>query len=524
MLNLASAFDYSAKQYPEKTAVVCGTTRLSYAQLDESVNRIANGLVAAGIGKGDNVALSCPNLPYFPMVYYAILKVGATVVPLNVLSTDREIAYYLNDSQAKAYFCFEGTPQLPMAEEGFKGYQGADACEHFWVMTADPVNPSPIAGTSSLGKMMAEQSADFDIACTNSDVTAVILYTSGTTGTSKGAELSHSNMTMNAIITRECFALQHDDVHIVTLPLFHSFGQTCQMNAGFSLGNTLVFIPRFSAEAVFEALHSEGGTIFVGVPTMYWALLTYEDTEGRFDMEGITERLRLGASGGSALPLEIIHGIEEKYRIPILEGYGLSETCPVATFNQLSRERKPGSVGTPIWGIEVHVVDTDNNRLPTGKVGEVIIRGHNIMKGYYGKPVETRAALKEDGWFYTGDLGRLDEDGYLYIVDRLKEMIIRGGFNVYPREVEEVLMTHPAVSLVAVLGVPHDQHGEEVKAYVVLKQGASLDEQELIAWSKEQMASFKYPRIVEFRESLPMTATGKILKKDLKAELTQGKA
>ncbi|MCF6237436.1 MAG: long-chain fatty acid--CoA ligase [Candidatus Marinimicrobia bacterium] len=519
MLNLASVFDYSAKQYPDKTAVVCGTARLSYGQLHEAVNRIANGLVAAGIGKGDNVALSCLNLPYFPMVYYAILKVGATVVPLNVLSTAREIAYYLNNSNAKAYFCFQGTPELPMSEEGFKGYQVADECEHFWVMTVDPVAPSPITGTSSLGEMMAGQSVDFDIACTNPEDTAVILYTSGTTGTSKGAELSHSNMTMNAVITRECFVGQHDDVHIITLPLFHSFGQTCQLNAGFSLGNTLVLIPRFTAEAVFDAMQNEKGTIFVGVPTMYWALLNYEDTEGRFDMEGITERLRLGASGGSALPLEILRGIEEKYQIPILEGYGLSETCPVATFNQRSRERKPGSVGAPIWGIGVNIVDSDDNRLPSGAGGEVIIRGHNIMKGYYGKPEETKAALKKDGWFYTGDLGRLDEDGYLYIVDRLKEMIIRGGFNVYPREVEEVLMSHHDVSLVAVLGVPHDQHGEEIKAYVVLKAGAITTEQELIAWGKEQMASFKYPRIIEFRKSLPMTATGKILKKDLKAEM-----
>ena len=520
MLNLATIFDYSAKQYPEKTAVVCGPTRLTYAQMNESINRIANGLVAAGIGRGDKVALSCPNLPYFPMVYYAILKVGATVVPLNVLSTAREINYYLNNSNAKAYFCFQGTPELPMAVEGFKGYQTADECEHFWVMTADPAAASPIEGAETLGGLMAGQSGDFDIACTSPDDTAVILYTSGTTGTSKGAELSHSNMTMNAYVVRECFGLQHDDVHIVTLPLFHSFGQTCQMNVGFSGGNTLVLIPRFSAESVFEALQKEAGTIFCGVPTMYWALLTFEDTENRFDMEAIVEKLRLGISGGSALPLEILRGIEEKYYIPILEGYGLSETCPAATFNQLSIERKPGSVGKAVWGIEVQVVDRDGNSLPIGEVGEVVIRGHNIMKGYYGKPEATREALKENGWFHTGDLGRMDEEDYLFIVDRLKEMVIRGGFNVYPREVEEVLMTHPAVSLAAVLGVPHDQHGEEIKAYVVLKQGASLTGEELIVWSKEQMASFKYPRLVEIRESLPMTATGKILKKELKAEIS----
>jgi len=521
MLNLASVFDYSAKQYSEKTAVVCGPTRLTYGQLDQAVNRIANGLTAAGIGRGDNVALSCPNLPYFPMVYYAILKVGATVVPLNVLSTAREIAYYLKDSNAKAYFCFQGTAELPMAQSGYEGFQQAESCERFWVMMADPSAPSAIDGTTSLAEMMAPQPVDFDLVCTAPDETAVILYTSGTTGFPKGAELSHAGMTMNALLTRGCFAQKHEDVHIVTLPLFHSFGQTCQMNAGFSDGTTLVLIPRFSVEAVFAALQQEEGTIFVGVPTMYWALLSYEDKEGRFDREKIIQTLRLGVSGGSSLPLEILRGMEEKYRIPILEGYGLSETCPVATFNHLTRERKPGTVGTPIWGVEVQVVDEQDGPLPNGEVGEVVIRGHNIMKGYYGKPEATAGAVKGNGWFHTGDLGRLDEDGYLSIVDRLKDLIIRGGFNVYPREVEEVLMTHPAVSLVAVLGIPDDQHGEEVKAYVVLKEGASLGEQELIAWSKEQMAVFKYPRQVEFRTALPMTATGKILKKELKAELTQ---
>lgn len=515
MYNLAAIFGYSAKQYPDKTAVVCGPSRLTYGEMNQTINRIANGLVAIGIGKGDNVALSCPNLPSFPMTYYAILKTGATVVPLNVLSTAREIAYYLNDSQAKAYFCFQDTPELPMASEGFKGYQSADACEHFWIMKADPAAPSPIAGIETLAELSDGQSAEFDTVSTRSDDPAVILYTSGTTGTSKGAELSHANMTMNALVTSDCFHSRHSDVHILALPLFHSFGQTCQMNAGFLHGNTVVLIPRFSAEAVFDALQQEKGTIFAGVPTMYWALLTYEDKEGRFDMEEISRNLRIGCSGGASLPLEIIRGIEEKYGIPILEGYGLSETCPVVTFNHVERERKLGSTGKPILGVEVEIVDVDGQSLPVGEIGEVTVRGHCVMKGYYNRPEETRLAIRGNDWFHTGDMGRLDEDGYLYIVDRLKDMLIRGGFNVYPREVEEVLMTHPAVSLAAVLGVPHPQHGEEVKAFVVLKQGASIAEPELIAWSKKQMASFKYPRIIEFRESLPMNATGKIVKREL---------
>ncbi|MFK5925913.1 MAG: long-chain fatty acid--CoA ligase [Desulfuromusa sp.] len=519
MLNLVSAFTYSADQYPDKTAVVCGETRLTYRQMNAAINQIANGLLAADIGKGDNVALSCPNLPYFPLVYYAILKVGATVVPLNVLSTGREIAYYLHDCNAQAYFCFQGTQELPMAKSGDEGFQKAENCRYFWVMMADPSAPSSIDGATSLAEMMASQSDACNIAYTDSVDTAVILYTSGTTGFPKGAELSHSNMVLNALASKTIMAFVFPDVQIVTLPLFHSFGQTCQMNGGFATGNTLVLIPRFTPEAVFTALQQEQGTVFVGVPTMYWALLSYDNSAGKFNMEEIIKTLRLGVSGGASLPLEILKGFEEKYRVPILEGYGLSETCPVATFNHLDRSRKPGSVGTPIWGIEVRIVAEDGTTLPVGEVGEVVIRGHNIMKGYYGKGDATRDAIQRDGWFHSGDLGKLDEEGYLYIVDRLKDMIIRGGYNIYPREIEEILMTHPGVSLVAVIGVPYDQHGEEIKAYVVLKQGEILAEKDLIAWSKEQMAIYKYPRIVEFRDTLPMTATGKILKKELKAEL-----
>jgi long-chain acyl-CoA synthetase len=252
---------------------------------------------------------------------------------------------------------------------------------------------------------------------------------------------------------------------------------------------------------------------------MYWALLSFADQENKIDIPTIAGNLRVGISGASSLPLEIIRGIQEKYGISIMEGYGLSETCPVATFNLPHKERKPGSVGTPIWGVEVKVFDPENREVPTGEVGEIVIRGHNVMKGYYNKPEATAEAFRGTPWFHTGDLGRMDEDGYLFIVDRVKDMIIRGGYNVYPREVEEVLMTHPAVSLASVIGVPHDRHGEEIKAYLVIKAGQSPSEDEILAWSKEQMAAYKYPRIVEFREALPMTATGKILKKELKAEI-----
>ncbi len=519
MLNLASILDYSAYEYPEKAAIIFGEQKITFSQLNTYCNKIANGLVAAGIGKGDKVVLSCLNMPYFPMVYYAILKTGAVVVPISVLSKSREIAYYLRDSDAKAFICFQGTPELPMGEFGFAGFQEVDSCEHFWLITADSAAPSPIEGAPTLGVMMAPQPGEFESVATSPNDTSVILYTSGTTGFPKGAELSHSNMVMNAMGSRDLCSITHEDVNVISLPLFHSFGQTVQMNASFTKGCTIIPIAKFSPEAVFDAIQNHGASIFAGVPTMYWAMLNYDNKEGRFDFDVIRKNLRVGASGGAALPVEILRSFKEKYDIQILEGYGLSETCPVATFNQMHKPCKPGSIGFPIWGIEVKVFDENDREVPVGEVGEIVISGHNVMKGYYNKPEETVVAFKGGKWFHTGDLGRMDEDGFFYIVDRVKDMIIRGGFNVYPRELEEVLLTHPAISLVAVIGVPHEQHGEEVKAVIVLKEGAQVTSAEIIAWSKEQVAAYKYPRIVDIRDSLPMSATGKILKKELKAEV-----
>jgi len=515
MLNLATLLEDNLRHHPAKTAVVFGKTRLSYAQVNGAANQVANGLKAAGIQKGDKVALSCLNIPFFPIVYYGILKAGATVVPLNVLLKGREIAYHLKDSEAKAYFCFQGTPQLPMGEEGWAGFNEVDSCKNFWLITADPAAPSPIEGTTTLGQMMADQKPTFEPVQTDALDTAVILYTSGTTGNPKGAELSHSNMVMNAYSVRDLFSHKAEDIELIVLPLFHSFGQTVQMNAGFMSGHTLVLLARFEPGAVFQALQDEEVSIFCGVPTMYWALLNSPDADN-YDLEKISSTLRLGVSGGASLPVEVIKGVEKRFNIPLLEGYGLSETSPVASFGRLDKARKPGSIGIPIWGGERRVVDDDGKPVPMGEPGEIIMRGHNIMKGYYNRPEETAEAFK-GGWFHTGDVATVDEDGYFYIVDRIKDMIIRGGFNVYPREIEEVLLTHPAISLAAVIGVPNDEHGEEIKAYVVLKADAQAEPEEIVAWSKGQMAAYKYPRTVEIRESLPMTATGKILKKELRA-------
>jgi long-chain acyl-CoA synthetase len=514
MLNLATLLENSARERPDHLAIIFNEMKFPYSAVNAAANQIANGLTAIGIQPGDKVAISCPNLPYFPLVYYGILKAGAVVVPLNVLLKPREIAYHLQDSDAKAYFCFEGTDQLPMGQMGYAGFQETESCQHFFLMTANPAGPSPIDGVKTLGTFMYNQPPTFATVQTQADDTAVILYTSGTTGQPKGAELSHMNMIMNARLSDNMYEQIQDDVHLVVLPLFHSFGQTVQMNAGFYNGHTLSLLPRFDPDAVLGIMQRDNVTVFAGVPTMYWALLNHPGAD-KYDLGKIASNLRLCASGGAAMPVEVMKAFEEKFNVTILEGYGLSETSPVASFNRADRVRKPGSIGLPVWGVDLKIFDELDSEVAPGELGEIVIRGHNVMKGYYKRPQATADAFRK-GWFHTGDIGRIDEDGYIYIVDRVKDMVIRGGFNVYPREVEEVLMSHPAISLAAVIGVPNEKLGEEVKAFVVLKEGAELTEQELIAWSKENMADYKYPRMVEFRDTLPMNATGKILKIELR--------
>jgi long-chain acyl-CoA synthetase len=514
MLNLAVLLEDSAREVPERTAIACEGTRLSYAQLNEAANQVAHGLLQVGIGQGDTVVLSCSNVPYFPIVYYGILKAGGVVVPLNILLKPREIAYNLRDSNAKAYFCLEGSPELPISQMGFAAFQQVESCQHFFLMTNEPGAPSPMLGATTLSDLMGDQPTTFETLATRSEDTAVILYTSGTTGKPKGAELTHLNMLLNARLSDTMYPKADHDVHLITLPLFHSFGQTVQMNAGIYNRATLVLLPRFSPDAALHLMNTEGITFFAGVPTMYWALLHYPRTD-QYGLQKIARSLRLCISGGAAMPVEVMNAFNEKFQVKILEGYGLSETSPIAVFNRLDREVRPGSIGLPVWGVEVRLVDLHDREVDTNEVGELVIRGHNVMKGYYQRPDAATEAMR-NGWFHTGDLARRDEDGYFSIVDRAKDMIIRGGFNVYPREIEEVLMTHPAVSLAAVIGVPHERHGEEVKAFVILKEGTTVTEAELVVWSKQNLADYKYPRLIEFREVLPTNATGKVLKSELR--------
>lgn len=518
MPNLSSLLEDSASQHADREAVVLGDTRLTYAQVNGAANQVANLLVSRGIKPCDKVALSCPNLPYFPIVYYGILKAGATVVPLNVLLKGREVAYHLADSDAKAYFCFQGTDELPIGQAGFEGFEATEGCEHFFMITVDPAAASPIEGTETLGQALAGQPPTFDTVAVDDDDTAVILYTSGTTGQPKGAELRHRNMHSNAIAGKDLFGADasRPDTYLCVLPLFHSFGQTVIQNAGFAYGGTVVMLPRFEADAALKTMAKEHVTFFAGVPTMYWGLLGALPDSG-VDVQALAADLRIAAAGGSALPVEVHKDFQKKFGVTILEGYGLSETSPVASFSPYGQEVRVGSIGVPIPGVEMKLINPEPGSWDDaeGDVGEIAIKGPNVMKGYYDRPDATAEAIHDD-WFRSGDLARKDEDGYYYIVDRSKDMIIRGGYNVYPREIEEVLMTHPAVSLAAVIGVPHESHGEEIKAVVIPEKDVDVTPEELVEWSKEQMAGYKYPRIVELVDALPMTATGKILKRELK--------
>ncbi len=527
ILNLASIIEHHARLTPGKEAIVWNDVRLTFGQLHFLSNRVANALREMGIGHNDKVALSCPNLPYFPIVYYGILKAGAAVVPLNVLFKPREIAYHLADSDAKAVFVFEGTDELPMAQMVKGGFDEVETCENLIVMTKTPGAPSPFPDHKTLDEITAAHSGTFDMYPTAPDDTCCILYTSGTTGTPKGAELTHSNIYYNAIA---CYNLHvpsldyTDEVQktcLITLPLFHTTGLNAQMNAQLFGGHRVVLLPRFEAQAALETIKKEKINFWTGVPTMYWAILKYVE-ENQIDVAPYAESLYIVSSGGAPMPVEVLKKFQDTFNCRILEGYGLSETSPVATFNHPQRDSKPGTVGQPLFGVQVKCVDENDEVVPPGTRGEVVIRGHNVMKGYYKRPEATAEAFK-NGWFHSGDIGIFDEEGYLAIVDRKKEMILRGGYNVYPRELEEVIITHHAVSLVAVIGVPCDRMGEEIKAFIVKNQGAELSEEEFLNWCKEQFAANKYPRFVEFRDELPVGGTGKIMKRVLREEIESGK-
>ncbi len=435
-------------------------------------------------------------------------------VPLNVLLREREVAYHLSDSDSVAFICFEGREELPIGKIGYAGFKEAQSCDRFWIIPTIPGGDSPIEGVPTLADLMHDQPTTCDTVQCRADDTCIIIYTSGTTGRPKGAELTHSNILMNCMSTRRLIKGGPDDVALAVLPLFHSFGLTGLLNSAVLNGSRLVLVPRFEPAEVLRAFQEENVTLFAGVPTMYWELLHFADLD-KYDLKKIAENWRLGVSGGAAMPVDLMKQFQERFQIRILEGYGLSETSPTASFSREDMPQKVGSIGVPIWGVEMMIVDPDMNEVPRGETGEIVIRGHNVMKGYY-KHDEANEEAFRGGWFHTGDIGYQDDDGYFFIVDRIKDMIIRGGFNVYPREIEEVLMMHPDITLAAVIGVPNEEHGEEIKAFVIPRKGSALTVDEVISFSKKEMAGYKYPRMVELCENLPIGPTGKVLKTELR--------
>jgi long-chain acyl-CoA synthetase len=490
--NLARNLTDTAGAHAGRLAVRVDDAAMTYQALDEASARVAGLLHERGLKAGDRVGLMMPNVAEVPVVYYGILRAGGVVVPMNPLLKAREVAYYLGDSGAGLVFAWHA-----FAEQAEAGAEQAGA----GAIVVDSV---------SFPRLLDAAPADNQVADRDDEDTAVILYTSGTTGQPKGAELSHGNLISNTEVSRtEIVLAGPDDVIFGGLPLFHVFGQTVALNVSVAAGACLTLLPRFDAAHALRIVDEHRVTVFEGVPTMYVALLHQPD---RMDYD--ISALRTCISGGAALPVEVLRGFDEAFGVPVLEGYGLSETSPVASFNHPGRERKPGSIGTPIRDVRMRVVDAEDHEVPQGEVGEIVIHGPNVMKGYWQRPEATAEAIR-DGWFRTGDLARVDSDGYFYIVDRKKDLVIRGGYNVYPREIEEVLYEHPAVAEAAVIGLPHPSLGEEVAAAVTLKPGATATATELRDYVKSQVAVYKYPRHVWIADTLPKGPTGKIQKRDI---------
>ena len=502
--NLATMLRESTTIAPDKTLVHFAGHEISYGQVDEMSGRFASQLIAMGLQRGDKIAVQLPNVPHFLFAYFGILKAGMVMVPLNPLLVAPEVAYHLHDSDSRLLITYE-----TFAAEALKGADRIYGLRTFVLSLSGAAAPE---GATAFEQLLAGPDTR-DIVALSPDDTAVLLYTSGTTGKPKGAELTHFQLFMNCTVAGNLFGYRPDDIVLAVLPLFHVFGLSSVLNIAVRFGGSMTLVPRFEPGAVIDAIESTRCTIFAGVPTMYFALLA-ADIEGR-DLSSV----RVGLSGGAAIPGEVIRAFEEKFPgVFVLEGYGLSESASTTTFNISPTERRVLSIGKPIWGVDLKIVDEDGNALGDGEehVGEIVIRGHNIMKGYYKNPAATAEAIR-DGWFFTGDLGYRDSDGFYFIVDRKKDLVIRGGFNVYPREIEEVLYSHPAVAEAAVIGKPDERLGEEVVAIVSLKAGAEATADDIIAFTKERLAAYKYPREVRIITELPKGPTGKILKKDLRS-------
>jgi long-chain acyl-CoA synthetase len=500
--NLATILTETTLAAPDAPVCRFGGNPTSYRELDEQSGRLAAGLQAAGLAPGQVVAVQLPNLPQFLIAYFGALKAGLVVLPLNPLLMAPELEYHLGDSAAALLIGFEG-----MHAEAVK------ACETTGVplyLVSMGQGPLP-AGTRPFSELFGDTPLDEPGGVPRAPGdTAVLVYTSGTTGKPKGAELTHFQLYMNATIAGGLFGVRSDDVVLAVLPFFHVFGLSSVINVFVRYGGCLSILPRFQVSDVLDTIESDRCTVIGGVPTMLQAL-AQQDITGR-DLSA----LRVAVSGGASLPDDILRTFEGKYGIEVLEGYGMTETASSCSFNRPG-DSKVLSIGKPLWGVTMRVADASDQPLPPGRehVGEILIRGHNVMKGYLGRPEATAATLA-GGWLHSGDLGYMDTDGFYFIVDRAKDLVIRGGYNVYPREIEEVLYAHPSVAEAAVIGKPDERLGEEVVAVVALRPGQEVSAEDIIAYTRERLAAYKYPREIRFMAELPKGPSGKILKSALR--------
>ncbi|MFC5731467.1 MULTISPECIES: AMP-binding protein [Nocardioides] len=496
MLNVAQILSGATAR--ERIALRFGELAMPVEALDNLVKQAARLFAGEGVGPGHRVAMVMPNTPHFPVVYYGALRTGATVVPLSPLLTAGELEYIFRDC----------TPTALVAWSGFHeaAAKAAEVCGVRLVYSAGPAG-GPDTGLPDLLESAAVATGDDKLACTDASDLAVIIYTSGTTGSPKGAALTHDNLMCNSRLFGEKVGLRNSDVALATLPFFHSFGQTCILNAGVNSGVELVLQPRFDAAGALDLIERHRITLFMGVPSMHAAVLA----EQRANPRDVSS-LRWLASGGSGLAAGLREELVSEFEVPLFEGYGLSETSPI-THVCGPGAHKPGKVGQPLWGIEQRIVGDDGALLGVDAVGELHVRGHAVMPGYFNRPDATEAVIDPDGWFATGDMATIDADGFVQIVDRKKDLIIRNGHNVYPSDIETVISAHPAVQLSAVIGIPDDRVGEEVAAVVMLKPGVEATAEEISSFVKERVAADKYPRIVRIVGDLPLGPTGKVLKR-----------
>ncbi len=507
-MNAATFLETAAREHPDRVFLIDGERRMTFDALNRLANRLANGFVAAGIEVGDRIALTCPSSIEFAVAYYAILKVGAAAATLNVLLRKDEIAQQLADCSAKIYLAFEGSAEFPMGQEAFAAFRATPACEHFWAIPATPDGLTLLSGCRSWCDLMEGQADNFDSVDLSSDATCCITFTSGTTGRAKGVEHSHAVEGLVPYMMQHDYKVTPDDVFLLTVPLF-TLWKTTALHLTCLARATVIVVPRFVSEDIWRIVEREKVTVLIVSGAAFRFLYDAMD-RASVDFDGIAQHWRLCISGGFRIPTDLHNFFRNRFGLDILSIYGSTELHGVSLIREAS-EGADDCIGRLFKGVQVRIVDERMNDVPVGEAGEILVRTSTLMKGYCAHPGWTHEAMS-NGWFRMGDLGKRDVQGNLYLVGRLKDMINRKGMKVFPAQVESALSAHPAIARVAVVGIPDDRFGEEIKAFVQLRDGHQCTAEELIAWARQKIAAYAYPRHIEFSQDLPVGPTGKVLK------------